>query len=153
MPATAAFARMAERDYAACYLRASISFAMLEAGFPCLQKILKDEDGSQLVHDFGPPVNGHLRFAKNAVGLDGGQALVPQQHRDVEVLAEDVDEFPDLLRLPSLGTTHAERQAGNDLHHLVLADDGFQRGQVRALISPSKSLHTLGGDAQRVRYG
>ncbi len=115
--------------------------------------ILEDEDGGELIDDGGALFDGHIGFAEDAIGFDGGQALVPEMDGEIEILLEHGYEFPHLFGLAAFGTAHAEGEAYDEFDDAVLLDYGFEGGKVGSLVLAANGDESLGGIAERVGDG
>jgi len=120
-----------------------------------LKKGLQDEDGGDLVNDSlaGATVCGVAGIVKLAMGLSGGQALIPQVDGDAGFGGEGLGE---LLRLGGLGAEiagHVERIAHDDMGAGVLAQqagEGFEVGATSGAVEGEEGLR---GVTQLVGYG
>lgn len=120
---------------------------------PRVHPALQDQHRGHLVDDLAAPLDGHIGFAQQTVGLGGAQALVPEVDGQLEALAQFFREALHLFGLDPLGSAHAEGIAHDDFSDLVFADHLFQLGEIEALVLPVEGLNTLSGDAQQVRDG
>ena len=112
---------------------------------------LQDQDGGHAVDGLAPFFDRKVRFAQQAVGFGGRQALVPEMDRQLEVLAEIVRKRLNLLGLDAFGARHPQRKTNDDLSHPVIANDAVQEREIIFLVLAVKGVQTLGGDAERIR--
>ncbi len=115
--------------------------------------ILENKDGGELIDHGGALFDRHIGLAQDAVGLDGGQALVPEMDGQIEILLENGHELPHSLGLAAFGTAHAEGQADDEFDDAVIVDDRFEGGKVSSLILAPDGDEALGGEAERVGNG
>jgi hypothetical protein len=115
--------------------------------------ILEDEDGGELIDHGSALFDGHIGFAEDAIGFDGGQALVPEMDGKVEILLEYGYELPHFLGLAAFGAAHAEREADDELDDAILLDDGSEGGKVGSLVLAANGDESLGGETEGVGDG
>lgn len=114
---------------------------------------MENQDGGHPVYGFAPFLDREVGFPEQAVGFGGGQAFVPKVDGELEMLAQVLGEILDLFGLDTLCATHAQREADDDLFHLIIPDDTIQITEIVFLVLPMEGFQALCGNAERVRYG
>src|SRR5579864_7871305 len=123
------------------------------SGSTTFHPALENQDGGHPVYGFAPFLDREVGFPQQAVCLRRGQAFVPKVYGQFEVLAQVLGEILDLLGLDTLCATHAQREADDDLFHLIIPDDTIQITEIVFLVLPMEGFQALCGNAERVRYG
>jgi len=130
----------------------------LEAGFLSrdgsgVHKGLQDEDGGHAIYRGGAFFDREFGFAEEAVGLDRGEALVPEMDGELELGAEVVGKFFDPDGLSRIGSGEAEGKADDDFGDIVIPDHLCELLEVSTLVAALEGVNALGGDAEQVGDG
>lgn len=114
---------------------------------------LKDENGGHTIYSLAPFLDGKIRFAQQAVSFGGGEALVPEMNRQLEMLAEVHGKGLDLFGLRAFGSGHSERQSDDDFFDFVLQDDPPEKLEIVLLVLAVKGFEALGSNTEGIRNG
>ncbi len=114
---------------------------------------LKDEHGGDLIDDSIAADGGVADVVEMAMGLGGGEALVPEVHDEGELCAELFGEGLRLGGLRALVAGHVERVADDGFQHMVFAEDAGDGLHVRAAMGAVEREEGLRGEAERVGEG
>ena len=114
---------------------------------------MQDKDGGHAVYTGGALFDAQVGFAHEAIGLDGGEALIPHVDGELEPGAEFFGEGRNFLGLSGVGAGEAEGESDDDFEDVVAADYFRQLLEVGALVAALECVDALGGDAERVGDG
>jgi hypothetical protein len=118
-----------------------------------IHPVLQDQDGGHLVDDFATALDGHIGLPQQAVGLGGGEALVPKMDGEVEVTAQVFGEGLHFFCAGAFGSAHAEGVSDDDFGDAELVDNFGKSLKIGAFIAAVEGFDALGGDAERVGDG
>jgi predicted PurR-regulated permease PerM len=113
---------------------------------------LEDEHGGHAIHGGGTLGNAEFRLAKQTIGLNRGQALIPKVHRQGKALAEFLGKGRDFFRLPALGAAHPQRVPDDDFADIVVPNGAFEKGEIGSLVLAANGFEALGGYAEGVGH-
>ncbi len=124
-----------------------------QAGGAGVEPGLEDEDGGDLVDDVLAADGGVAGVVEVAVGLGGGEALVPEVDGEGELGAEVFGECLGLGGLGALVAGHVEGVADDGLGDVVLAEEAGDGLEVGASAGAVEGEDGLGGEAEGVGEG
>jgi hypothetical protein len=126
---------------------------LLRSGVVGVEPVLQDEDGGHLVDDLAAALDGHIGLAQQAVGLGGGEALVPKMDREVKVTAQVFGENLHFVCAGAFGSAHAEGVADDDFAYGELVDNFGEGLKIGAFVAAVEGFDALRGDAEGVGDG
>jgi hypothetical protein len=115
---------------------------------------LENQGGGHLIHDFAVLLARVAGLVEDAVGLVGGEALVPEADRKAGEFRQIVSEGLRFGSAGALGAGEVERMADHDSGYAEPPRQARQGAQVIARIAfPLQGEDRLGGEAQFVGNG
>ena len=117
-----------------------------------IEETLQNQDGSHLIDDLpmaGKRPSGSMEVA---MGLGGGQALIPKVDGEGELGVEDVGEGVGLCGLGAEVAGHVEGIAQHNGGTIELAEQAAQRLQVLLRVFADEGEDGLSGEAQLIGH-
>ena len=117
---------------------------------PSIYERLQDEDGGHPIDRSGALFNREISFAHQAIGLNGGEALIPEVDGQAELAAKFVGKGAHFFGLCAVFAGQPERKSDDDLRDIVVADDFGKLLEVGTLVAALERVDALGGNAEQV---
>src|SRR5260370_3755227 len=118
-----------------------------------VQVAFEQNDRRQPVHRGGAFLNTDATFLKDALGRDGGEALVPKLDGNAARRAQPLRKIAAVFRLAAFGAAHVQWFAHQYEGDVFPGDELHQMSKILAYVGTLERFESLGRDTQLIADG